>query len=318
MPDAVVGLLGVVLLDQGVRRLGRRTALEILRPALERGIDEALDQVLLLGRELARDRDRRLVGAEACVGDQQRLGFLSERLGDRIDLGGDEALLDRLRIGEERLHVEVVGPELRVGEAELLAQIRPEGRAAAVGDQQRPALHLLEAVEARAGVGDHHLRILLEDRGDGEERRLHADVGELLEAVRHDHVDAARQQHLADVEAGPAGPELELDAARLVEAGGDRLVVAAMLGLRAPVGVERQPLEGLRAGRARQRHQQRGGDHAQRGAAVEAEGGHRSSADWRKSKFKATISFSADVESRRPSTDGSQLSHGMRGRAKTW
>jgi hypothetical protein len=147
-------------------------------------------------------------------------------------------LADRLRVGEERRHVEVVRPELRVGEAVLLAEIRPEGRAAAVGDQQRSAPHLLEAVEARARVRDHHLRILLEDRRDGEERRLLADVGELLEAVRHGHVDAAGEQHLADVEAGAARPEVELDAMGLVEAGGDRLVEAAMLGLRAPVGVE--------------------------------------------------------------------------------
>ena len=249
MVDAVVGLLGIVLLDQRVGRLDRRPALEILRPALERGVDEALDQLLLLGRELARDGDRRLVGAEARVGDQQHLGFLAERLGDRIGLRGDEALLDRLRIGEERRHVEVVGPKLRVAEAVLLAQVGPEGRAAAVGDQQRPALHLLEAVEARAGMGDHHLRILLEDRRDGEERRLLADEGEGLEAVRHDHVDPAGQQQLADVEAGPAGPEVDVDPTRLVEAGGDRLVVAAMLGLRAPVGVEGELVE--RCARAR-------------------------------------------------------------------
>ena len=108
-------------------------------------------------------------------------------------------------------------------------------------------------------MADQHLRILLEDRGDGEERRALAHVGEGLEAVRHDHVDAAGEQELADVEAGPALAQVALDAGLGVEAGGDRLVVAAMLGLGAPVGLEAHLVERLGARPAGERHQQRTG-----------------------------------------------------------
>ena len=47
------GKVGIVALDHRVGGVGRRSALEILGPALERRIDEALDQVLLLLRQLS-------------------------------------------------------------------------------------------------------------------------------------------------------------------------------------------------------------------------------------------------------------------------
>ena len=116
-------------------------------------------------------------------------------------------------------------------------------------------------------MADQHLRILLEDRGDGEERRAEAHIGEGLEAARHDHVDPAGEQELADVEAGAALAHLALDAGLAIEAGGDRLVVAAMLGLGAPVGLDAHLLERLGVRPAAQRHEQRAGEGETRGAA---------------------------------------------------
>ena len=101
---------------------------------------------------------------------------------------------------------------------------------------------------------------------------------ECLETVGHRHVDTAGQQQLADVEAGPALAQVALDAGLAVQAGGDRLVEAAMLGLGAPVGAEAHLVERLRARRAIERRQQRPGQRkarrgSQRAASVESKGG---------------------------------------------
>jgi hypothetical protein len=104
-------------------------------------------------------------------------------------------------------------------------------------------------------MGDQHLWVLLEDRRDGEERRADAHIGEGLEAVRHGQVDPPGEQHLPDVEARPTLAQVDLEAARLVEAGGDRLIKAAMLGLGTPVGVEGELVQRLRPRPPRERHQ---------------------------------------------------------------
>ena len=106
-------------------------------------------------------------------------------------------------------------------------------------------------------MADQYLRIFLEDRGDGEERRLLAHIGEGFEAVRHDHVDATREQQLADIEARPALAQVTLNAVLPVDAGGDGLVVAAMLGLGAPVGMKGKPVERLRTRPACERQERR-------------------------------------------------------------
>ena len=162
-------------------------------------------------------------------------------------------------------------------------------------------------------MGNHHLRVLLEDRRDGEEGCPDIHIGEGLEAVRHDHVDPAGQQHLPDVEARPALAQIDLEAARLVEAGGDRLIETAMLGLGAPVGLEGELVQRLRPWRPRERHQQRSSDETQRGAPVEAKGTcHGTGLARRKSKLRAMSSLIARIDEPSPSTDGSQLSHGSR------
>src|SRR4030095_5603862 len=94
-------------------------------------------------------------------------------------------------------------------------------------------------------MSDQDVRILLEDRGNGEEGRVLADEGEGLEAARHGHVDTAGHQELADVEAGPALAHIALYAGFAIKTRGDRLVVAAMLGLGTPVGLDAHLIEGL-------------------------------------------------------------------------
>ena len=119
-------------------------------------------------------------------------------------------------------------------------------------------------------MADQHLRVLLEDRRDGEEGRPLAHVGEGLEAVRHHHVDPAGEQELAAVEAGAALAQVALDAGLAVEPGGDRLVVAAMLGLRAPVGHEAHLVERLRSRSSADRHEHWPGECHARGGTKES------------------------------------------------
>src|SRR6185437_6795682 len=183
-----------------------------------------------------------------------------------------------------------------------------------IADQERMACELVEARDARTGMGDQHLRILLEDRGNGDERRLLTHVGDGLVAVRHDHVDAAGQQELADVEAGTARPQIAVDAVFAVDAGRYRLVVAAVLGLGTPVGVETETVKRLRARTACERHQHRRRNaKPQHRAPAEPPGArHLASAAMRQSKLSATISLIAVNELVRASADGNQFSQNGR------
>ena len=122
--DLVVGHVGIVFLDRGIRRVARRAALHVFGPAFQRRVDEALHHVLLLLGHLARDVDGRVVVVEARVRDQVH-HRLHARLHDHVGLGRQEPLLRKLLVGEERRHVEGVGPRLLVGEAELGLEERP-------------------------------------------------------------------------------------------------------------------------------------------------------------------------------------------------
>ena len=142
-------------------------------------------------------------------------------LHDHVGLGRHEALLRKLLVGEERRHVEGVGPRLLVGEAELRLQERPVAGAPAGADQDRLALELLELVVADARMRDDDLRVLLEDRGDHQERQVLLGVIDALERVRHDHVDAPAEQELRGVLLRPAHAHVAVDAVLLVDAVGD-------------------------------------------------------------------------------------------------
>jgi hypothetical protein len=104
-------------------------------------------------------------------------------------------------------------------------------------------------------MGQEDLRILLEDGGDRDHRHVVGDRVERLQRVRgHEEIDLAGGQEDAVVGVGTAGNDGDVEAVFLVGAVGDRLEEAAMLGLRDPVGSERDLVEGLRARRDQRRN----------------------------------------------------------------
>jgi hypothetical protein len=88
-------------------------------------------------------------------------------------------------------------------------------------------------------MGEDDLRVLLEDRGDVDDRDfLGRGVEGLQEVAAHVELDAVGQQERAVVDLRAAGDDLDVEAAFGVGAVGDRLVEAAMFGLGEPVGAE--------------------------------------------------------------------------------
>src|SRR5439155_9682545 len=89
---------------------------------------------------------------------------------DRERLRRDESLLRQIRVDEERLHAERVGPLLLVAESVALLEPWPERRVAGRADRDRLALEIAELLDA--GVRDDDGRILLKRRGDRRHRNL--------------------------------------------------------------------------------------------------------------------------------------------------
>ena len=107
--------------------------------------------------------------------------------------------------------------------------------------------------------------------GDHQERQVLLGVIDALERVRHDHVDAPAEQELRGVLLRPALADVALDAVFLVDAVGGREIEAAMLGLRAPVGLVADLVERLRGHpRARDRDERSRAHQAEGLAAVDA------------------------------------------------
>jgi hypothetical protein len=119
------------------------------------------------------------------------------------------------------------------------------GGEAVVPDQERQVLQLFPAV-GDAGMGEDDLRVLLEDRGDVDDRDLLGrGVERLQQVAAHVELDAVGQQERAVVDLRTAGDDLDVEAAFGVGAVGDRLVEAAMFGLGEPVGAEGDLESGL-------------------------------------------------------------------------
>ena len=98
-------------------------------------------------------------------------------------------------------------------------------------------------------MGEQHLRFFLEDRRDRERRHILLDRVEHLQRVRaHEKVDAAGRQEQAIVHVRPALHDGEVEPVFPVGAVGERLIEPAVLGLRHPVGAERDLVERLGAG----------------------------------------------------------------------
>ena len=211
-------------------------ALHVFGPALERGVYEALHQILFLIRHFFRDIDGRLIVVEACVGQQVDYRIYA-RLHDGVGLVGQKSLLRNVLVRQERRHVERVGAYLIVGVPEFHAQERPIAGASGSSDEDRLALELGERVVTHVRMRDEDLRVFLEDRRDTQERQVLLDVVEPLEGARHDHVDTAAEQHLRGVLLRTAHAQVAVDAVFLVDAIGNGEIEAAVLGLGAPVGL---------------------------------------------------------------------------------
>ena len=85
----------------------------------------------------------------------------------------------------------------------------------------------------------HHLRLLLEGGGDDAQRNVLRDrVEGLLHVAAHVEVDLAGEQQRPAADLRSALHDGHVEPAGGVGAVGDRLVVAAMLGLGEPVGAE--------------------------------------------------------------------------------
>src|SRR5947207_9647988 len=96
-------------------------------------------------------------------------------------------------------------------------------------------------------MSDEDGGVLLEDRGDRQHGDLLADKIERHERVGADvEVEDAGREKLRMIDLRPARPQLHIKAMALVDAGGDGLVEAAMLGLRLPIGAEIDALGGCR------------------------------------------------------------------------
>ena len=113
------------------------------------------------------------------------------------------------------------------------------------------------------GMGDQHLRLLLEDRGDFDERDVFLNRRERLQQIAgHVELRLAGQHQRTVRRLRSALHDGDLQPVFLIGAVGDRLVEAAMLGLRQPVRaeadfVERQRLPGAqKRDRTSQRAQQ--------------------------------------------------------------
>ena len=225
-------------------------AVEIVVPADDRGIDEALRDVGLAIDELAPRLDQGGIALEAVVGEQEHLRLPSRDLGDGKGLGGHVALHSAVHVDDEGLRIERIGPHLRVGEAEFALEPLEVGGDAFLRDEQRQPLEVAQAVDAAIGVGNHHLRVLLEHRRDREGRNALRHRIERLQRVRaHEEVDAADRQQELVVHLRTALNDGHVEAVIAVSAVGQRLVEAAVLAFGDPVGAEHDFVGRVFAGR---------------------------------------------------------------------
>jgi hypothetical protein len=119
-------------------------------------------------------------------------------------------------------------------------------------------------------MGDDRGRILLERRGDRNHRDLLLDRRGDLQRIAHHRVELARGEKLEAIDLWSARPDRHVEPVLLVGAFRDRLVEAAMFGLREPVGGKDDSLGRLRGGDAGREEQ--GG-----GKKTRDDSGHRNS-----------------------------------------
>ena len=185
------------------------------------------------------------------------MGFDRERLARQV------ALLDGLGIGKKGRNAEGVGPDLIVGVAKLAFEEHPAGDAGVGADHDRLALECGEAVVPLPGMGDQHRRVLLENRRNGDHRNVFLHEIQRNEGVwRKVEVEPAGGEQLRVIDLRPALPQRDFEAVLTVNPRGDRLVVAAVLGLRFPIRAKGDCFRACRAARQGQtgRHPHKNSD----------------------------------------------------------
>jgi hypothetical protein len=108
-----------------------------------------------------------------------------------------------------------------------------------------------------AGMGDQHRQILLEDRRDCNERQILLRELDGAPAAQVE-VKPAGHQQLHVVDQRSAFLDRHVQAMLRIDAGRERLVIAAVFRLRLPVQTEDNLVRGARWGRAEQRNQEHG------------------------------------------------------------
>src|ERR1051326_6511653 len=101
---------------------------------------------------------------------------------------------------------------------------------------------------ALPGMGDQKRRVLLEDPRERDHLYVLLHEIERHERIRRDvEVEDAGREQLRMVHLRPARPQFHIEAVLLINAGRDRLVKTAMLGLGLPIRTEIDSLGGSRA-----------------------------------------------------------------------
>ena len=219
---------------------------EIGGPALDAGVDEALDQVRIAGDQLVAGGDEAGVAVEAGVGEEKDHRVEAGLLLDDERFAAEVALLDGVLIGEKRGGIEGVGADLCVRVAVFAGEKIPPAGAGGGTDHDGLAAELLEAVMAGAGVGDEDGGVALEHAGDGGEGQLFLGDVEAEECVAgDDEVEVAGHHKLGLIYLRPALADGDVQAVLGVEAGRDGLVVAAVFGLGEPIEAKAHPVGGM-------------------------------------------------------------------------
>ena len=210
---------------------------------------------LLATRSLA-GLDQGRVAVEALVGEQKDLWLKSRLLLDRIRLRRDVALHGTAPVREERLRVRRVGLHLRFAESEIGLEPLEIAGEPLLGNKQRELLEILEFLDPLIRMRHQHLGILLEHGRDGKGGNILRDRIEALQRVgAHVEVELAHGQQDAIVHIRAAGHDGDIEPVVAIGAVGERLIEPAVLGLRQPVGTERDLVERLRAGRGEGKRQ---------------------------------------------------------------
>ncbi len=124
-------------------------------------------------------------------------------------------------------------------EAELRLHPRPKRSRGSIRNHDRLAFHVGQGLHVAAWVGHQHLRVLLEDRHHRLDLDALAREVERDERVRADaEIGRPTRQHLRHVHARSAFENAHVQAVLLIESQCERLIEAAMLGLRFPIGDE--------------------------------------------------------------------------------